>query len=201
MAWIAIGLTMLTVCLVLLAGLPLVTRVADAHLRTRAISDERAPVERMSQAYTTKFAPLDLGPDTMTWPSESDRGTPYADALSWPSTHWGDDAFGKNESNKKAEASIRATEARREQATARRAAEGANDAGATKAVARPAQPAPVTAKAKAKAPGEPTPGVPSHDEVKALIRSKGLAGTVRHLTQTTPLSLEQVTELILRVRG
>lgn len=200
MAWIALALMLLTVGLVLLAGMPLVTRVADAHLRTRAISDERVPTEPMSQAYTTKFAPLDLGPDTMTWPSESDRGTPYTDALAWPSTHWGDDAFGKNESNKKAEASIRATEARREQAKARRAANVRSDAPAAQIAPEPAAPdVPASTKVKTKPAG--AQGLPSHEEVKALIRAKGLAGAVRHLTKTTSLSLEQVTELILHVRG
>lgn len=79
-----------------LAGVPVAVRLARANLSD--FGGRGAPAqqrERRDAVVTAGFTPLDLGPDTIQWPSQQKWPTSRIAAAEWPSKSWNDEHFGR----------------------------------------------------------------------------------------------------------
>ncbi|MCB9666053.1 MAG: hypothetical protein H6732_18240 [Alphaproteobacteria bacterium] len=204
-------------------GLPLLSRAADVRLRrprSRAGADHRDL--QIDTTPTRVFAPLDLGPDKLSWPSaRADR--PYVDQLAWPSARWPEGPFGGPTD------ALRVTSSRREEADEdgdepvvakappsaprRRTPPPPPDATAPRKPSRPRKAAaavpvapqddePIPAPARRTQAPPPASsaevGMPSPDEVAALVRREGLADAVKILRARTGLDADAITRLLLQ---
>lgn len=190
-------------------GAPLVARIARAPLLSRHAPAAPRP-DRTDLQHVTTLTPIDFGPDTMTWPSETARTAAPRPTLEWPSLAWTDDPFGTRDTTLKAEAASREVDRR---ANAARAAISRGESPRALAQPKRAKPAP---KAKAKLAASTSPDVPavatffedvpaqpqlpSPAQLQQLLETKGLAGTVRHLMQQTGWDLDTVAKFIAENR-
>lgn len=192
---------------VIMAGVPIVSRLAEpAAWGPRYPVPERLRAAARPVETKRSFEPLDLGPDPVRWPSETqraDEGRPLPD---WPSAHWDDPHFGAGAR----EARVEASHAQQQQrALERRAA--------------PSTPAPQPAREPARGPrraerpsfglhtlfeasGDPDPLVtsaddlPSLDEIERLMAQHGLAGTVKAIMDATGMDFRDAAAHLARLR-
>ncbi len=86
--------TLVTALITFVVGAPLAARLA----RFPQIQRKRAPLDPITNQRMTvvrNFEPLDFGPSTLYWPSESDRVLPSFPVPPWPSANWDDPDFGR----------------------------------------------------------------------------------------------------------
>lgn len=157
---IALGAPLLAFLAVVALGIPLVSRLADAQLRRRAFHDTYDPTGRPQFGATSTIEPIDLGPDLLTWPSESSTVRPYVEKLAWPSESWDDPVFGRSAATAAAEAARERAEAARSSAASHRAQALADASQASEARARKPRLKPQDASATVPAAGEVTPPQP-----------------------------------------
>lgn len=74
-------------------GAPLAAKLARVHIWSKTAPRDQE--ERRQVAVSRNFEPLDFGPDTMLWPSESERMIPSFPVPPWPSENWTDPDFGR----------------------------------------------------------------------------------------------------------
>lgn len=174
-------------------GVPLATRLARAHVwRRTALPTGEGSRDQYERLFP--FEPLDLGPDTMRWPSEVTRESHAMPLARWPSESWDDTHFGKG-----APAAVAALPVKTKPKP-----KPAKKAKARK-IQKPkfipeSQPA-----AKAKAP-RPAPtssgggGLPDRAAVETMIADLGLAGTVQALMRSQGWDFKQAASWLARIR-
>lgn len=180
-------------------GVPLATKLAQVHVwrRTALPVGDRDSVE---YERLFPFEPLDLGPDTMQWPSEVTRESHAMPLARWPSESWDDAHFGKGAPIEVAEAppaSARPKPKQAQKTSARKAAK--SKLARSKPVPKP-QP---SARPK---PPRPAPtssgddGLPQRAAVEAMIAELGLAGTVQALMRSQQWDFKQAASWLARIR-
>lgn len=209
---------------ILIVGMPLIDRLVDRQLLGSRPFDTYDPGGRETVFHRTQIEPLDFGPAPLNWPSEAGSMQAYEEKLVWPSSTWDDDVFGRADVTQAAEAARLQAEAVAQQALSERAKSAANaeatpkpakkrKAASKTRTARPrnqgqprrqTQPAPaskpkmkVKLKPRAEAAPEPS-GAISPNQVAALVRKEGLADAVAILRKNTGLSLDEITDLLMR---
>lgn len=192
---------------VIAAGIPLVSRLAEpATWRPRYPIPERQRATARPVETRRSFEPLDLGPDPVRWPSETNRPDAARPLPDWPSARWDDPHFG---------------------AAARAARSGASSAQppprAQERRARPPKPqdapAPRPERAREAAPQSPAArgehaghdplvvfadelrgALPGIEEIERLMAQHGLAGTVKTLMDHTGMDFREAAEHLARLR-
>lgn len=93
-------------------GGPLAAKLSRVHIWKRTAP--RDTEQRRELIVTRNFEPLDFGPVTMLWPSESARFIPSFPVPPWPSENWTDPDFGRGKAAAQA-ATQRAREEREQE--------------------------------------------------------------------------------------
>lgn len=195
-------------------GVPLIARLAQAHVWRRSARPD-APDKQVFVG-TSRFEPVDFGPDVMRWPSEVERRNTNIPDPPWPSATWDDPHFGKAAramaTHQVAQEADREADrvARHAAKPAQKARPARQEAPVQPAQARAPKPAREAPPAKAKAaPKKPQPqqspppqagGLPSRGEVEAMVSELGLAGTVQHLMRTQGWDFKEAAGWLARVR-
>jgi len=164
------------------------------------------------------FAPLDLGEDPMSWPSETDWPDTSLPEPSWPSAHWDDPHFGRHgaarpklpararTSGAKARADEKEPAALAKRLAQARMAELKNNAeelidrtfqqvgSPTDRVAQEAK------RAAAELKQQVAADVPGAEELEALVRQHGLAGAVQAVMKRTGWDFKTAAQYLAKVR-
>jgi hypothetical protein len=171
-----------------LVGVPVALALARPGRLMRRPPERTRHVPRAPRLEAARaFAPLDLGPDPVKWPSEGAWSTPTIRQPDWPSASWNDEHFGK----------------------AGRAARAALAVPAVQPA--PVQPHSEPQRPKRRKPLPPPPvhliedapphGPPDRDEVERLIAKVGLAGTVQNIMDRTEWDFRQAAQYLAKIRG
>jgi hypothetical protein len=183
----------------LLVGVPLALALSKpGAFRAHASRGKHVPRSKVEVARA--YAPLDLGPDPVHWPSERPWSSSGVRNPDWPSASWNDEHFGK--SAKKAAAAAAAVSAQPAPEPARRPLRRASRAPTPElGVFEPVPPpAPVLVNEIGRAPGLPTLQAPDREEIERLIDEVGLAGTVQRIIERTGWDFRKAAQHLARSR-
>ena len=181
----------------LLVGVPLALAWSKrGSLRPHPSRDRH--VSRAKVEVAPAFAPLDLGPDPVRWPSERAWPVSTLRTPDWPSASWNDEHFGKaakKHASPPAEPAPPAPEPRR---TLRRPAK--RPASELVAYEPVPPPAPVLVHEIGTALGLPNLQAPDREEIEHLIQEVGLAGTVQRIIDRTGWDFRKAAQHLARTR-
>ncbi|MBN2800535.1 MAG: hypothetical protein JXX28_15445 [Deltaproteobacteria bacterium] len=169
--------------LVTSGGMWVLGRFSDVHIWRRRSAREG---ERAHFPVNIGFVPLDLGPDTLHWPSEIPVPTRRValPTLHWPSESWTDPYFGKSGGVAVAEGREQPRDQQHSQPR--------------QAPAPQPRPQPVQQPPQRQQPQRPAGGVPSQQEVAAMVGEHGLAGTVQIIRDRTGWDFQRAAKYLAK---
>lgn len=210
------GLLLIGAAMVVAAGFPAIERLVEpARWGPRYPVPDRPDQGNRATVARRGFQPLDLGPDPVSWPSETSRPDTSRPLPDWPSARWDDPHFGKKAREARSEQQRSET---RRQATpppsgtpSRPPREADPRAPLTLEQAALAQTADFLRRALEQVSGTPNPPVagvhepalrnlPDLVEIERLVAQHGLAGTVKAVMDRTGLDFRDAARHIAQVR-
>lgn len=199
-------------------GAPIAARLAQPKRLHRPAVAGHKHTNQAPTPVVRPFTPLDLGPDLMTWPSQTPWALSGRLEPDWPSKQWDDEHFGahwrrQGHAGKVAAAAAAAespappAQASKRQPAQNRRQKAAAAPAAPAPAAAPWPPAPQAAKGKPAAAATPaavakaTPkGPPSDAEIEHLIATEGLAGTVQVIMARTGWEFRDAAQYLAQLR-